>query len=52
MKLSHISEGHWQVVPFKYPNSLVKPGKGSMSIFVDPPTRNKYFKKPHKKRKK
>ena len=44
MKLSWICEGHWQVAPFKYPNSLVKPGKGRMSTLLYPKDRAKFLK--------
>lgn len=44
MKLNWICEGHWQVAPIKYPNSLAKPGKGRMSPLLHPEDREKFMK--------
>lgn len=44
MRLDMIGEGHWQVAPIAYPNSLVRPTKGRMSFLLHPRDRDRFFK--------
>lgn len=52
MKLRIIREGHWQIAPIDYPNSMVKPTKGRMSFLLDPSDRDRFFKPKPRRRKK
>lgn len=49
MKLISIIEGHWEVPPMDYPNSLAPTKKrGRLSFLVNPDDRDNFFKKKKK----